>query len=276
MKGEPLTLRVDQSLGLRRNRYTMTQDDMKSKIFDPIMKDIICLIKEQISMVGNDVTAVVLVGGFGQSRYLKSRVREAISSGIQVLQPENAWAAVVKGAAMHGLNQYRPLLAQVGVASRIARRSYGTSLLARYDLMKHDPREAFWSEKEGEMVVVEMCWFIRKGESYPEGKPSTIDYQCDLPASQGHIPQTEIEIFVNDDEYPPTHQDSATKCVATLSLDLNKISRSVKKSAKLITMGWHRYYCLEGVIEARYGSAMITYKVELGGVTHDAITVRYE
>jgi hypothetical protein len=41
-------------------------------------------------------------------------------------------------------------------------------------------------------------------------------------------------------------------------------------------MGWHRYYCLEGVIEARYGSAMITYKVELGGVTHDAITVRYE
>jgi hypothetical protein len=30
-------------------------------------------------------------------------------------------------------------------------------------------------------------------------------------------------------------------------------------------MGWHRYYCLEGVIEARYGSAMITYKVELGG-----------
>lgn len=93
-------------------------------------------------MAGNNVTAVVLVGGFGQSRYLKSRVRDAIASGTQVLQPENAWAAVVKGAAIHGLNQYRPALAQVGVASRIARRSYGTSLLARYDMMKHDPREA--------------------------------------------------------------------------------------------------------------------------------------
>jgi molecular chaperone DnaK (HSP70) len=140
----------------------MPQDEMKSRIFDPIMKDIICLIKEQIAMVGADVTAVVLVGGFGQSRYLKSRVREAISSGTQVLQPENAWAAVVKGAVIHGLNRYRPALGRIGVASRIARRSYGTSLLARYDLLKHNPKEAFWSEKEGEMVVVEMCWFIRK------------------------------------------------------------------------------------------------------------------
>lgn len=92
-------------------------------------------------MAGDAVTAVVLVGGFGQSRYLKSRVKEAISSATQVLQPENGWTAVVKGAAIHGLAQYGQSSAPE-VASRVARRSYGTCLLTKYDMLRHDPREA--------------------------------------------------------------------------------------------------------------------------------------
>ncbi|KAL3954664.1 hypothetical protein ACCO45_010227 [Purpureocillium lilacinum] len=276
-KGEPLTMRVDESLGLKRNRFTVPQEEMASRIFDPIMKDVICLVREQIAMAGDDVAAVVLVGGFGQSRHLKSQVRDATPAGIKVLQPENGWIAVVKGAAIHGLNQNQPKLAEVEVASRIARRSYGTCLLAKYDLMRHDPREAFWSAKEEEMVVTEMCWFIKKGQSYPEGKPSSIEYQCDIPVGMGHLPQTEIEIFSNGEEgEPPVHVNARTRCVATLSLDLEKIPKSTMLAAGKTRMGWHRYYCLSGVIEASYGSAMVTYTVKLGGVTHDAITVRYE
>ncbi|KAM0231351.1 hypothetical protein ACHAP5_011088 [Fusarium lateritium] len=101
----------------------MSQDDMKTKIFEPIMKDVVCLIKEQIKMAGDGVAAVIMVGGFGQSRYLKSRVRDAISSRTDVLQPESGWTAVVKGAAMHGLHRYQPAGTRVEVASRIARRS---------------------------------------------------------------------------------------------------------------------------------------------------------
>lgn len=94
-------------------------------------------------MAGDDVTAVVMVGGFGQSRYLKSKARDAIAAGTQVVQPENGWSAVVKGAVIHGLSQYGPSAATVDVASRVARRSYGTCLLAKYDMMRHDPREAY-------------------------------------------------------------------------------------------------------------------------------------
>lgn len=144
LKGEPLTLKVDPTLGLRRNRYTMTNEDMKTKIFDPIVKDIICLIREQISMAGDtsDVTAVVLVGGFGQSKYLKSKVRDAIAAGTQVVQPESGWTAVVKGAVIHGLAHHEPNLSPVGVSSRVARRSFGTCLLAKYDSTRHDSKEA--------------------------------------------------------------------------------------------------------------------------------------
>lgn len=120
----------------------MSQEEMKEKIFDPIIKDIICLIKEQVAMAGDEVTAVVLVGGFGQSRYLKSKARDAIAAGTQVLQPESGWTAVAKGAVIHGLAQYGPALTPVEVSSRVARRSYGTCLLTKYDMMRHDPREA--------------------------------------------------------------------------------------------------------------------------------------
>ncbi|TVY61634.1 Protein kinase rad3 [Fusarium oxysporum f. sp. cubense] len=273
-KGEPLTLKVDPSLGLRRNRYTMTQDDMKTKIFEPIMKDVVCLIKEQIKMAGDGVAAVIMVGGFGQSRYLKSRVRDAISSRTDVLQPESGWTAVVKGAAMHGLSRYQPAGTRVEVASRIARRSYGTCLMTKYDMMKHNPKEAFWSEKEQETVVSEMCWFIQKGESYPEGKPSRIEYQCDLPVMLGHVPQTEIDIYSNNnDGKAPVHLDETTQHIGTLSLDLRKIPEAVKRTAKIRRMGWHRYYCLKGAIEAVYGSAEITYTVKLGAAPNDAACI---
>lgn len=108
-----------------------------------------------------------------------------------------------------------------------------------------------------------------QGESYPEGEPSTIEYQCDIPVSGlGHEPQTEIEIFCNDDEEPPVHVDSKTRSVATLSIDLNKVSSSAKRTAAITRMGHHRYYSLEGAIEATYGSAKITYAVKLGGEQH--------
>lgn len=141
-KGEPLTLKVDPSLGLKRDRFTISQDDMATKIWDPIMKDIICLIKEQISMADEKVAAVVLVGGFGQNAYLRSRVREVIASRVRVLQPENGVTAVVKGAVIYGLGNYQPAMALVGIASRVARRSYGTCLLTKYDPTKHNRDEA--------------------------------------------------------------------------------------------------------------------------------------
>lgn len=137
--------------------------------------------------------------------------------------------------------------------------------------------------------MAEMLWFIRKvilpfmplmmkqaqgtdesrlqGESYPEGKPSTIEYQCDIPVSgNGFEPQTEIEIFCSDEATPSKHVDRSVQVVATLSLDLNKIPSSVKRTARIIRMGYHRYYTIEGVIECSYGSAKITYSVKLGGM----------
>lgn len=112
------------------------------KVFEPIIKDIICLIEEQITMAASQVSAVILVGGFGQSQYLRSRIQEAIKKDTPILQPNDGWAAVVKGAAIHGLSQYCAISTSPNIVSRVARRSYGTCLMTKYDMMQHDPKEA--------------------------------------------------------------------------------------------------------------------------------------
>lgn len=82
----------------------------------------------------------------------------------------------------------------------------------------------------------------------------------------GHAPQTEIDIYSNNnDGKAPVHLDATTQHIGTLSLDLGKIPEAVKRTSRIRRMGLHRYYCLQGAIEAVYGSAEITYTVKLGG-----------
>jgi len=130
---EPLSLRVelsdDASRNIRRNRFRVPLEDMQKEIFEPVIKDVLDLVREQISMAGSGVAAVLLVGGFGQSEYLKSRVSAAVGASIKVLQPSNGWTAVVQGAAMIGLSRAN---ARLNVSERIARQHYGTELVSRF------------------------------------------------------------------------------------------------------------------------------------------------
>jgi hypothetical protein len=107
---------------------------------------------------------------------------------------------------------------------------------------------------------------MSQGKSYREEGPSSINYQCDIPVHLGKPPQTEIEIFVNEDDKPPRHLDNRTRCIAVLSLDVPSIPTSVKRQASIQRMGGFRYFSIPGVIQATYGSALVTYSAQLGGL----------
>jgi len=77
------------------------------------------LIEEQIARVDQQIHALLLVGGFAGSEYLKQRVHEQFGSRIRVIaRPPDADTATLRGAAAYGLAR-RPL-----VSSVIAPRSY--------------------------------------------------------------------------------------------------------------------------------------------------------
>lgn len=106
-------------------------------IFEPIILKIIEFVKGQIKASKKNIRAVLLVGGFGQNNYLKERLRGSLS-GIEVLQPPNAWTAIVRGAVMMGLSRANSKLAAVGVESRAARKHYGVELSIGYIPTTHD------------------------------------------------------------------------------------------------------------------------------------------
>lgn len=90
--------------------------------------------------------------------------------------------AVVRGALMKGLNEVRPTLASIKVASRAARMHYGTESSVPFDPEIHDEKKKyvhvdhhdrqasgalkilsrFLDDASGQFKVVGMDWFIKK------------------------------------------------------------------------------------------------------------------
>jgi phosphoribosylformylglycinamidine (FGAM) synthase-like amidotransferase family enzyme len=69
-------------------------EDVKA-IFDPIVDEVIYLVSQQVSKVreeGENVKAILLVGGFGSSEYLRYGLSNHTYGDrkIKVLQPVNA------------------------------------------------------------------------------------------------------------------------------------------------------------------------------------------
>jgi hypothetical protein len=68
-------------------------EDVK-KMFDPVIKKIIRLIHDQLDRV----SAIFLVGGFSESKYLQKRIREEFSDKIRnICVPPQPTAVVVRG-----------------------------------------------------------------------------------------------------------------------------------------------------------------------------------
>ncbi|KAF8243913.1 actin-like ATPase domain-containing protein [Wilcoxina mikolae CBS 423.85] len=104
------------------NIHTMKTDDVR-QIFDPVVDCIVELVQKQEAKVrekGEQVAAILLVGGFGSSEYLRKRLQDTLYGGqtLQVMQPVNARSAIVRGALLRGLEGSI-------VKERRARRFYG-------------------------------------------------------------------------------------------------------------------------------------------------------
>ncbi|GME37476.1 hsp70 family protein [Neofusicoccum parvum] len=102
----------------------LTWHEMKS-FFDPVIKDIIRLVSSQMDQAKryhHHVSRIILVGGFGDSDYLNERMKtwcvQHASASLKLTCPPQCQAAVVRGAALRGLEGLIPEFRQ-------ARRHYG-------------------------------------------------------------------------------------------------------------------------------------------------------
>jgi molecular chaperone DnaK (HSP70) len=157
----------NKEIGISRGRFALKASDVRT-IFEPVVQEVIKLVKDQISASGVPITAVLLVGGFGASNYLKERLRNSIDKKIQILQPPNAWQAVVQGAVMKGLALSAPdRLTSVKVQNRRARKHYGTEWRTRFDekIHSHLRDKRHWCGLDGCYKVYTMEWFIKRAST---------------------------------------------------------------------------------------------------------------
>ncbi|RIA82724.1 hypothetical protein C1645_834921 [Glomus cerebriforme] len=95
-------------------------------MFDPIVAKIIQLIRNQLNS-NNKCSAIILVGGFSESKYLQRRIRQEFEHQLKNISvPVYPMVAVVKGAIQFGIKEHV-------ITSRILKWTYGTDIVRAWE-----------------------------------------------------------------------------------------------------------------------------------------------
>ncbi|GIJ81658.1 hypothetical protein Asppvi_000157 [Aspergillus pseudoviridinutans] len=148
--------------------------DLRS-IFDPVIEQIVSLVRQQIAdarkETGKDIiNRIVLVGGFGDSEYLRKAFRTSFGSTgkITITVPDSPQAAIVQGAALRGLEGLQS-------TTKRCRRHYGFSWGNRFRAGIDSERNAYYDSYSGKkMVSGIMKWMIAKGATYTDNYTNTV------------------------------------------------------------------------------------------------------
>ncbi|KAK4033713.1 chaperone protein DnaK [Parachaetomium inaequale] len=266
----------NKELGISRGRYALKASDLRV-IFEPVVQEVIKLVKDQISSSQVPIKAVLLVGGFGASNYLKERLRGAVDQSVQIMQPPNAWLAVVHGAVMKGLAQSTPeQLTLVRVQNRRARKHYGTEWRVRYDDKAHAHlrNKKHWCGLDGCWKVYTMEWFIRKGDTVSENEPFFTSFVWTGPVSQGRIKKIKMDIYADRTARDaPLARDENVAMLCHVEADVGHIPENLLQRRKGNDGNW--YYELNCKIEAVYLSASTQYTLVYNGQRYNSVTAEY-
>ncbi|KAG7127981.1 Heat shock 70 kDa protein 12A like [Verticillium longisporum] len=244
---------------------------------NPVILECIKLVSAQIAASGVPISAVLLVGGFGASNYLKERIRNAIDRKIRILQPPNAWQAVVQGAVMKGLAQASPShLTQVRILNRRARKHYGTRCRRRYEERQHghlrDKRH--WCGLYGYYQVHVMDYIVLRGDVVSETDPYCLSFVSTGLVSDGRIKKVEMDIYADStSSVAPVERNDNTKLLCRVEADISHIPEAQlnRRQGK----DGQAYYELGYELEAKAHSASTEYTLVYNNQRYNTVTAEY-
>ncbi|WKT39350.1 hypothetical protein QSH57_001169 [Fusarium oxysporum f. sp. vasinfectum] len=154
----------------RRKTLELSSSDILSA-YTPIVDKIEALIRRQTqavkSKLGKSAKYIILVGGFGRSSYLYSKLQSAFfESTVLQSRGNKPWSAICRGAVVHGITNHG-LSATLGVTvgARVARNSYGVMFHTDFDPQKHQLSDKYWSEEHQKWRASnQMQWFLRESD----------------------------------------------------------------------------------------------------------------
>jgi hypothetical protein len=117
---------TNPEIGLEDGVLCLTAAELKEKVFEPVICEVLNLCKDQLEKAGQ-LQAIFLVGGFGSSNYLFERTQEEFNSRVPLIAvPPRCELAVVRGAVYFGLNPFV-------VTTRISRLWYGIDTTTTFE-----------------------------------------------------------------------------------------------------------------------------------------------
>ncbi|KAL7276609.1 hypothetical protein RUND412_000413 [Rhizina undulata] len=289
----------NEEKGLEAGFLSLTGAAVKS-IFDPTVDRIVDLVDEQIRKVrdkGQKVSAIILVGGFGSSGYLRKRLSENLFNGrkVRVIQPMNAWTAIVRhpiktmflpcpphqffflaltsiffrqarGALICGLNGSF-------VKDQIARRHYGKAVRKDYVPGKGWKKYRKWDATEEKWVVSnQMRWFAEKGMVIEEDKTVSIRLSQMLLEDSSRIIRSTLRAC-NKDDRPSWNDPDAVFTVCTLKSDISRLP--LKTFEKRMNSEGVKYWKVHYSVEMKVSSGMITFSMNFEGKNYGSVDATF-
>ncbi|KAI0125684.1 hypothetical protein BJ170DRAFT_684939 [Xylariales sp. AK1849] len=276
-------LQDNKSRGLIKNSMTLSGSTL-FRIFDPIISEIDKLVTDQVRNVqvqrlkntdpnGASVKAIFLVGGFGASAYLKERIIKS-HPDIMIIQPKEAWSAIVKGAAMSKL-PLGPLIPKV-LSTRSAKH-YGTSCNSTWDSFRDRGFPKLKDEWKEDWRCEIMQWFIYKEDELVRDKKKSLSF---FRGFTGHNPskadlQIVDQLYESGSILAPDHPGDDVKSNVTLNTDLSKVPKKHFRKLNRDSDG-APYSQLDYNLQIENGqSGLMKFSIEVDGKLYAAVDASY-
>lgn len=266
----------DPAKGLESNTITINGKVLHD-IFEPIFQNIDKLVSEQVMKVrlkrmkdkhpnGYDIKAIFLVGGFGSSSYLYESICNA-HLDVQVIQPNDAWSAIVRGAVMSHL----PTTASI--TSNVAPKHYGVSANSVYE-EEDSGEQKHWDSYESVWRVTKMTWYIHKGDDLLRSRKIEFPFYRTFDPNPSYD-QLQIEASLKEcgSDKAPDYPNGVVTQNCTMKTDLSMISPDLfkKKTGPDGKEYWQLYYKLLVTIQ----SGPMIFSIVCGGKEYGQVGTDY-
>ncbi|KAH8807944.1 hypothetical protein F5884DRAFT_857504 [Xylogone sp. PMI_703] len=266
-------LATNETLSIKKGKLTLKSSTVK-EILEPVIIEVVKLVLEQIQTTNREVKAVLLVGGFGRSMYLRERIKEEVSNKVEVLQPPYGWSAVVRGAVLKGVAQSDPKNSKLRLTSRIARKHLGINSGAIFNEKIHSASRKYFYDYDGTWRTLAMNWFIKRGDTVNEDKPYTFQFFKAIKSTYGPLTEVELLIYCDRANRPAVvYLDDKVDVLARLNVKVGDLPADAF-DVKLGKDG-NLYNVLQYSVEVTYQSASTKYELVHKGKRYDSVAVEY-
>ncbi|KAK3369733.1 hypothetical protein B0T24DRAFT_708613, partial [Lasiosphaeria ovina] len=232
----------------------LSREDIE-EIFDPVIEDIIRLVTQQVAQVlgkkGKHINLIVLVGGFGNSNYLKK--------------------VIDKWARPHGIECIRPSFWRGTSPSKvICRRHYGFTWAKHFCEGIDDEKNAYWSFGEN-LCRGFMEWMIEKGTEIDASTSIVVDVRrVWISGHSYHFLETLYSC--NLDNAPEREDGSKITAVGVIRLGFSRLDMS-KFQKRETTKGTEYHVSYQFKVDLRTTDGVLRYSSMSGGKTIGVTTI---